>query len=182
VIAGDDMKRLFLAVMMVIVSLCLCQGCSVNRTYYQKVQLMTPADYKAKKLIEHLQGQGVNVSLSNGEDKNALGTVKLLVKNTDLFNKDSANFNSKALAILDNVISLLNCYDEEIVKIQDGFSNRYTTNNKYTAALMLARAHEVARYLWLQDINATFTYAISGEVPIDYVSIVFQKFRLRSCP
>lgn len=164
---------------LVITCLFLCQGCSHDRAYYEKVRLMTTADYRAMQLIDRLQKQNVQVFLSRGEVKDSLGTVAILFKDYEIFNKDSANFNNNAVNILNNVIALLNCYEEDVVKIQSGikFNGRDVRSVRYVQALALDKAHKTAQYLWSQGINASFLYAVSNTIPKDSVVIVFQKFR-----
>ena len=165
------------------VSLLLCQSCAYNysRTHYEKVRLMTAADYKAAQIIGQLQKHNVQVFSDKNNAVNAnndaLGVTQIFINNDIIFNKNSANFNANARNVLDNMVALLNCYEEDVVKIQGSVSGAASSDTMYKNALMMDRAHKVAQYLWSQDVNATFLYAMSNTIPHDHVAITFQRFR-----
>lgn len=158
------------------VALLLCCGCSsAKKPYYKNVILMTEQDYQAVAVIDELKESGVKVSLSGGNGDNKKGNIKLLVAEKDVFNPNSANFNSKALAVFDRMVVLMNLYDEESVKVQG--SSVLPDADKHipcTKALSLARSQRVVRYLWSQDINASLAYADDKDSKeLGYIEITF---------
>lgn len=158
----------------------LCQGCSHSRVFYEKVAVMTPADYNAMKIIKQLEKENVQVTFLPKESKDSLGTVKVTIAASDIFNDNSANFNSKALVVLNKVVILLSYYEEDVVRIKGGINmnylNGFRSDKKFIDALVLERAHKISQYLWEQSNSASFVYAINNSLPKDTLTIIFEKF------
>lgn len=166
-------SRLFLLAFLPIF---FCISCASDEPYYKKVRLMTTQDYQAIKLVDNLKRVGVKVFYyGNNFGKNS--AVQLFVAENDIFNRDSANFNSRAVSIMDKVIALMDCYDEEVLKVRASIPPVVNNDERYARVLSLARAERVIQYLTSQDINATFVYADNDSKLPGYVEIFFQKFR-----
>jgi len=135
---------------------------------------MTENDYKATQLIRVLQADGVQTFLSGDYTRN--GTIRLFIAGDNIFNQNSANFKARAFSVLDKVVLLLGLYDEEVVEVR-GSAGRISSGTVYGRSLALARAHQVVKYLWSQDIDASFVYVDDKFAQVDFIEIIFKKYK-----
>jgi outer membrane protein OmpA-like peptidoglycan-associated protein len=175
--------KLTIVLGIVVLSLCcLLGGCSREKPYYKRVWLMNGSDYQGAKAIKALQGKGVDVQWYAVNDKRGHKKeyIKLLIPVHPLFNKDSANLSASAYSVLDLVVSLLNCYDQDVVQVKGSArvmqrSQDQGDAEQYAKALALLRAQGIVKYLWSQEVGATLIYADSEQAPQHYAEITFKK-------
>lgn len=104
----------------------------------------------------------------------------LAIPRSDLFNRDSANFTSGSEKILNNVSSLMLCYDKLDVKVM---SYIFGENQNIFRGKSLARkqSNQVVDYLWDKGIDARLAYpegyVMSSRYKfVDKIVISFQVF------
>lgn len=85
-------------------------------------------------------------------------TVRIIIPSDQLFNHNSANFIETYPVTLDAVTDLMRTYSTVSIKVAS-----YSDNmgwNKRKQALTTRQAQVIAGYLWSQNLNTRFIYAI----------------------
>lgn len=143
-------------------------GCS---PYYQKFPVVKRDTYCANQQISILRQKGVIVKR---DPFSAMMTID--IPTSSLFLPHSANFNDSAFKLLDNVVNILNCYEEEDVRVTGNIVENDNFGCDLMQALAEKQAHEVHKYLWSQDINASLIYTEGRFSSQNYIEIKFKKY------
>lgn len=145
-------------------------GCSPH-PYYQQFPVVKKGTYCADQNIKLLNKSGISAK----RDRNS-AFINISIPTNKIFLTHSANFNDHAYQLLDTIADLLNCYEEEDVKVAGNIIYDPNYGNKLTIALATEQAHQVFKYLWSQDINASLVYAEGKIASANTIDISFKKY------
>lgn len=160
-----------ISILFLILSFLTLAAC-VRHPYYEQFHVVKKDTYCANQQIQLLQKSSGAKVFRNPE------TAMLMVDipTNNIFLPHSANFTDSAYKTLDYVVNILNCYEEEDVKVTGNIMPGKNWNDKLTLALAKEQAHQVYNYLWTQNINASLTYATGKITSQNFIEITFKKY------